>query len=67
MDDWLQKGCAMFPVGWTRNIHTCFQLMEASTFDLMQEWVSRWNDIVDFDVHPVVSSDEAAERMSARI
>jgi len=57
----------MFPVGWTRNIHTCFQLMEALIFELMQEWVSRWNDIVDFDVYPVISSDEAAERMSARI
>jgi hypothetical protein len=41
----------------------CFQLMETSSFSLLEQWMSRWSDLVDFQVFPVISSAEAAERV----
>jgi Protein of unknown function (DUF3303) len=36
----------------------CFQLMEASSYDLLLPWIARWDDLVDFEVVPVMSSAE---------
>jgi hypothetical protein len=36
----------------------CFQLMEASRRELLDEWISRWSDLVDLEVIPVQSSAE---------
>jgi hypothetical protein len=47
------------------NLQRCFQLMECDDSRLFQEWVARWQDIVDFEIIPVVSSKETAETMKA--
>ena len=36
----------------------CFQIMEASRAELLDVWVKRWNDLVDFEVIPVLTSSE---------
>jgi len=36
----------------------CFQIMEAPTPELLQAWVSRWSDLVDFEITPVQTSAE---------
>ena len=36
----------------------CFQLMEASHRELLDTWISRWSDIVDFEAVPVLTSAE---------
>jgi hypothetical protein len=41
----------------------CFQLMETEDYKLLDEWCSNWTDLVEFEVYPVISSREAAERM----
>jgi hypothetical protein len=38
----------------------CFQLMETDDRALLNEWIARWQDIVDFEVYPVITSTEAA-------
>jgi Protein of unknown function (DUF3303) len=48
-------------------LERCFQLMETSDPRLLEEWIANWSDIVDFEVYPVVSSKEAAERISPRL
>jgi hypothetical protein len=40
----------------------CFQLMETADPRLIDEWTAQWHDLVDFEVHPVVTSAEAAAR-----
>ncbi|HEX9162177.1 MAG TPA: DUF3303 family protein [Thermoanaerobaculia bacterium] len=40
----------------------CFQLMEAPDAASLEEWMSRWRDIVDFEYCEVISSAEAAAR-----
>jgi hypothetical protein len=39
----------------------CFQVMETDTPILLQEWISNWGDLVDFEVVPVVTSAEMVE------
>ncbi|HVG34745.1 MAG TPA: DUF3303 family protein [Pyrinomonadaceae bacterium] len=42
----------------------CFQLMECEDQRLFEEWVSRWQDLVEFEIIPVISSKEAANSMA---
>jgi hypothetical protein len=44
----------------------CFQLMEADDRECLDEWMAAWSDIVEFEVYPVISSEEAAARVSSR-
>jgi hypothetical protein len=34
----------------------CFQIMEAPTRALLDDWIQRWEDLVQFEVVPVLSS-----------
>lgn len=45
----------------------CFQLMETCDPHLLDQWISHWSDIVSFEVYPVMSSAEAAEKIAARL
>lgn len=38
----------------------CFQLMECDDPALFGQWIERWQDLVEFEVVPVVTSAEAA-------
>ncbi len=48
----------------TETMDRCYQLMETDNRALLDQWMSHWDDIVDFEVHPVLTSQEAAELMS---
>jgi Domain of unknown function (DUF3303) len=43
-----------------------FQLMETSDPELLDLWRDRWADLCDFEVVPVIKSDEAARRTGVR-
>jgi hypothetical protein len=45
---------------------TCYQVMEADDPGLLEQWMAAWDDLVAFEVIPVVTSQEAAERVLAR-
>jgi hypothetical protein len=34
----------------------CFQVMEAASAELLTSWVSRWDDLIDFEIVPVLTS-----------
>jgi len=38
----------------------CFQLMQTDDPALFSEWIGKWQDLVEFEVIPVVTSEEAA-------
>ena len=44
----------------SEDLSRCFQLMEADDATRLDEWVSNWNDLMDFEVVPVISSSEAS-------
>ena len=47
-------------------LQRCFQLMETDDRALIDAWIANWSDIVDFEVHAVITSAEAAERAASR-
>jgi hypothetical protein len=49
------------------NLECCYQLMETDDPKLLAEWISHWSDIVKFEVHPVITSAEAAQRIAPRL
>jgi Protein of unknown function (DUF3303) len=45
----------------------CFQLMECDDARLLQQWMARWEDLVEFEVAAVVTSKEAADAISTQL
>ena len=39
----------------------CFQLMKTEDPTLFQKWIKQWEDLVEFEVIPVISSEEATK------
>jgi hypothetical protein len=53
---------------WTEaSFGRCFQLMECDDPRLLDEWAERWRDLVEFEVTPVLTSEEAAESLAPRL
>jgi Protein of unknown function (DUF3303) len=51
----------------TDKMDRCYQLMETHDRALLDRWITNWNDIVDFEVQPVITSKGAAERVRPRL
>ncbi|MBA3322460.1 MAG: DUF3303 family protein [Pyrinomonadaceae bacterium] len=45
-------------------LHHCFQIMETDDRNLLDQWIANWSDIVDFEVFPVMTSQEAVGRVT---
>jgi len=65
-----EKNGRMLPEGvhyinsWiNEDVTVCYQLMESESTDKIQEWINHWNDLVDFEVIPVISSAQAKEKV----
>ena len=48
-------------------LERCFQLMETDDRELLNKWIADWSDLVEFEVYPVISSKEAAEKVSPHL
>ena len=46
------------------NLDRCFQLMECEDARLFQEWVARWDGLIEFEIVPVVPSRETFEAIA---
>jgi hypothetical protein len=56
VDSWVESGFGR-----------CFQLMECDDPRLLDEWVARWQDLVEFEIVPVVTSQQAAEAIAPQL
>ena len=36
----------------------CFQVMETPDPELLNAWVRRWNDLIDFEIVPITTSSD---------
>jgi len=50
----------------TSDLNRCYQVMECPDRALLQQWMDRWSDLVEFEVVPVVTSAEAAAAVAPR-
>jgi hypothetical protein len=51
----------------TEDFHRCFQIMECEDRKLLSEWTARWEDLVDFEVIPVLTSAQAMALITPRL
>ena len=48
-------------------LERCYQLMETHDRSLLDAWMARWSDLMEFEVHPVITSKEAVEKIAPRL
>jgi len=48
-------------------LQRCFQVMETENRALLDHWIEQWSDLVEFEVHPVITSAEAAQRVAPQL
>jgi hypothetical protein len=51
----------------TLDMTRCYQIMEAPDRGLLDQWMANWSDLVEFEVHPVMTSKEASERIGPKL
>jgi len=51
----------------TSDLRHCYQVMDCADRSLLDEWMSQWADLVEFEVVPVVTSAEAAATVAPRL
>lgn len=45
----------------------CFQVMEAENEGMLKVWTNNWNDLVDFEIIPVRTSEQAAAAIAQEL
>ena len=60
------QGVAYMSSWVTTDLAVCYQVMESGDRALLEQWMANWSDLVDFEVHEVLTSSEAASRAAAR-
>ena len=45
------------------NFARCYQIMETTDRTLLDQWMANWIDLIDFEVHPVMTSKEASKKI----
>jgi hypothetical protein len=51
----------------TQDLDRCYQLMECDEPALLTEWIARWQDLVGFEVVPVMLSADAMAAVAPRL
>jgi uncharacterized protein DUF3303 len=50
----------------TEDLTTCYQVMQTDDRNLLSQWMENWKDVADFEVHPVITSAQAADAVASR-
>jgi len=45
------------------DLSTCYQVMETANYGSLEQWMDNWKDLIDFEVKPVITSQEVRERL----
>jgi hypothetical protein len=61
------EGLTYGPSWFDDKLEWCYQLMETHDRRLLEEWMANWSDLSDFEVHAVVTSKDAAEKIAPRL
>jgi hypothetical protein len=51
----------------TDDFRRCYQIMECEDPKLLEQWMARWDDLVEFEVSAVIPSAEAATAIAPRL
>ncbi len=51
----------------TDDLRRCFQVMESQDREMLDQWMANWNDLIEFEVIPVVTSADAAAAVAPKL
>jgi hypothetical protein len=51
----------------TEDLGSCYQVMECAERALLDRWIANWEDLVDFEVIPVITSADALVAVTPRL
>lgn len=51
----------------THDLRRCYQVMECDDLALLEEWMANWRDVTDFEVIPVITSQEAQKAVAPKL
>ena len=51
----------------TDDFRRCFQIMECENPELLSRWTARWQDLIDFEIAPVMTSAEAVAAITPQL
>lgn len=51
----------------TKDLGMCYQVMECADPRLLDQWIARWSDLVDFEVIEIIPSAQAAEQIGHQL
>ena len=54
IDSWVEK-----------DLQKCYQIMKADSPVRLNEWIERWSDLVDFEIIPVLTSEQVAKEFNS--
>ena len=60
----LPDGLAYVSSWVDERLEHCYQLMETDDRALLDQWIANWSDLADFEVHQVLTSIEAVEKIA---
>ena len=51
----------------THDLRRCYQVMECDDLALLDEWMANWRDVTDFEVIPVITSQDAQKAVAPQL
>jgi hypothetical protein len=51
----------------TTDLAHCYQIMDCADRALLDQWMDRWRELVDFEVLPVLSSAQVQAQLAPRL
>ena len=63
----LPNDLVLVSVWFDENVERCYRLMETHDRRLLDEWMANWNDLIEFEAYPVITPEEAGEKVAARM
>jgi hypothetical protein len=51
----------------TTDFERCYQMMDCDDRSLLDDWMANWNDLVEFEVIPVITSEKATAAIAPHL
>ena len=49
------------------NVERSYRLVQTDDPRLLDKWMASWNDLIEFEVYPVITPEEAGEKVATRM
>jgi len=65
--EWLRTARGTLSSWVTTDFERCFQIMDCDDRMLLDEWMSKWSDLVDFEVIPILTAEKASAAIAPHL